>query len=431
MDNNTLDLQEYITQGRTLFAAGKFEEALNYFKKAEAIDNMNKDVYFGEGETYVMLDKYDDAKAAFSKILLIDKNNAEVNYHLGNIEFLNDNIEKGREYYSKAINGGFDSPELYFNLGTVFEEAGDDDEAIKCYNKVIARDKFRADAKLRKAEIYISNNQVANAVQTLDSMIETNPDIFEGHHYKILLLMNTEDYSGAETALNKAMSMFPDDMAFKYDYVLLLEKKGEYDEAIKCIDNDFGDELPPELIKEKAKLLIAKGNYDEGTKLFEEIREQKSDDFDSEVRYYLINIYAVSNEYQKAIECCDEVLAQKNDDSYYYAAMYFKAMCKKNMGEEAEAETLFADAVKALRAASSKHPEILDFYVYRALCLKELKQFDKALELIDYMLTLKDDFAEAYLIRASIKTELGLDKQAESDMLAAAARNKALSMLIK
>jgi tetratricopeptide (TPR) repeat protein len=72
----------------------------------------------------------------------------------------NPSNDLGREYYAKAINNNFDHLQPYVNLGRINEEIGNNEETIKNYNKAISRDKFRADAKFRKAHIYMNEKNI-------------------------------------------------------------------------------------------------------------------------------------------------------------------------------------------------------------------------------------------------------------------------------
>lgn len=432
MGNKTIsNAEEYNQQGKVLYSVGNYQEAIEMYKKAEAEDPMHIETYFNMGEAYVMLDRYDEAKEVFGKVLLLDKQNGITYFHLGNVEFLLGNNDDGREYYAKAVNNGFDDAQLYFNLGIVFEDLGDDEEAIKNYNKAIAKDKFRADAKLRKAQIYINNNKYSEAIQALDSMIELNPDIFEGHHYKVLLLIEQNSYSEAEKALNKAINLFPNDEGFIFDKVLLLEKQGKYDEAMDILDTKLSGNQSRDVLLEKAKILLAQSKIDESIALFEKVKSNEGEEFDDETRFYLINIYANQNQHEKALEYCKEIIENGEENSYYYSAVFFNAEGLNKLGKEVEAKHAYEAAASLFRLASSSNPGMLDIIVYRILCYKALKQYDRAFEMVNYLLAINEDFGEAYLIRAELYKELNEFDKAEADRAMAASKSKLLNMLLQ
>lgn len=430
MENTMLTpAQEYNQQGKVLFSLEKYNEAIEMYKKAEAEDPMCMDTYFNLGEAYVMLDDYDKAKESFNKVLLLDKKSGLTYFHLGNVEFLLGNNNLGREYYAKAINNGYDDPQLYINLATIAEEAGDTDEAVKNYNKAIARDKFRADAKLRKAMLYMGESKYNEALQALDNLIEFNPDVFEGHHYKALVQIELGSYSEAQKTLEKAMALFPDDDGFVFDKIILLERQERYDEALNLLDTRFTDSDNRNVTLEKAKILLAKENIEESVSLFEKVKNSE-ESFDDETRFYLVNIYINTERVEKALVYCEEIITKGEQNSFYFAAVYFKPFCMDKLGKSSEAKAAYEEAVKIFRFAGSSNPGMLDIVIYRALCYKALKNYDKAFEMINYLLAINENIGEAYLIRAELYQELNEIEKAEADKAAAASKSKVLGMLM-
>lgn len=90
------------------------------------------------------------------------------------------------------------------------------------------------------------------------------------------------------------------------------------------------------------------------------------------------------------------------EDLFYYAALYYKPFCKKKMGDEKEATELYKEANSIYRLATLKNPEAVDIYLYRAMCLKDIEQYEKSLELLDFILGLTNKVAEVYTIKADI-----------------------------
>ena len=160
-------------------------------------------------QVYIALDQYDDAKKYLNKALLIDKKCAIVYFHLGNIDLLQNNTEGARTYYNKAISLGYDNAQIYINLAVDAEERNDFETAISYYNKAIALDKFNALAKARKAQILIALKRLPEALSVSDSLLETNPDVFEGYHYKFAILTEMNKWDEAEAVLNRALEFAP------------------------------------------------------------------------------------------------------------------------------------------------------------------------------------------------------------------------------
>jgi len=427
--DDTIQAQEYISQGQALASLSKYDEALEMFRKAEAEDPMLPDIYFGMGECFVMLDQFAEAKDAFNKVLLIDPGNAQVFFHLGNVAMLESSFEEGKMLYAKASAAGYDDPQIYVNLATVYEEAGDLDNALLNYTRAIARDEFRADAKTRKVELLILQGKNAEAMQTADSLMETNPDLFEGYHYKFLLLLEEARMSEAGELIERALALFPEDNGFVFDKARYLSGMEKYDEALALLDRllEVETEAQIGIYKEKIRILLAQEKLEDTQKLLEQVLAQ---DFDPELCFYLCNIYYQHDQLDQALACCEQLEGGDQDEVFYFSGLYYKALCLKGLKQAAEAVAAFTAAANQMRTACIGNPGALDLYIMRALCYKELKDYDKAFEMVKYVLDVSDDVAEAYLIRSELYSETGEPEKAEADKEMAASKSKLLSDLL-
>lgn len=54
--------------------------------------------------------------------------------------FLNQKYDRAIELYDEGIKAYPDDPDLYFNMGIVYESINDQDNAKKCFEKVLAID---------------------------------------------------------------------------------------------------------------------------------------------------------------------------------------------------------------------------------------------------------------------------------------------------
>ena len=63
-----------------------------------------------------------------------------------------------------------------------------------------------------------------------------------------------------------------------------------------------------------------------------------------------------------------------------------------------------------------KKPAAVDIYLYRVMCLKDLEQYDKALELLEFIEGLSDKIAEVYTLRADIYKKMGRKSLADENL---------------
>lgn len=429
MNNNEHEVtqaEEYNQQGRVLYSMDKYEEAIPYYLKAEKADPMYIQTYFNLTEVYVMLDQFDNAKKALKRAQMIDKNNGEIYFHLGNVALLEENIDEGKRQYAKAVSLGYTNPYVYMNLGSAYEDLGDLESALASYNKAIQLDKYFASAWLKKLELYLAQEQYSEALSVSDSMIELLPDKFEGYHYKFAILMEFGNKGEAKKVLDKALELFPDDPGFKLDMVNYLEDAKQFATAEKMLDESFC-EAPDstDYAKLKVRLLLQQEKLTEAVDVGENALAHT---FDEELNFFITNVYFSLEQYDNAITATDRTVKTKSQTVYYYTALYFNALAHKKLGEDATER--FSNAIREFRTACSKNPGMVDLYIYRALCYREIKDYERAYEMVDYILAITEDAPEALLIRSEINKDLGKMAEYEADRKEALKRNPKLENII-
>lgn len=419
-----MNLLEYMNQATALMGQEKYEAAITFFEKAEAEDRFNIDVYIAKGVAYANLNEFEKARTEFEKALKVNKKEGVVYFHLGNIEMLLGNKAKGIELYNNAIANGFDDAQVYFSLGLMHEEEGNDDLAVRNYSKAILKDPNRADIRIRKIRLFIKNQHLQEALQALDELIISNPDVFEGYHLKYLVLANLEKFDEANAVLSSAMFMFPKDTAFAIDKASLMITREEYKQAIEYLNSiqdtyEVDEEAAHSIAMEEARAYAFLENMDETINSLERARNiaLKYDPprMDMEAIYLLMNCYLNNDILDKVVECARELKKANGEDYYSLAAYYYEPFALKKLGKQEEAKKLFEEAVTYFRSASLKNPGNVDCYAFRILSLRELGNCEKALELADYLVAVKDDLAEAHTLRATILEDLGREEEAKAE----------------
>lgn len=417
-----LNLLEYMNQATALMGQEKYEAALLFLEKAEAEDRFNIDIYITKGVAYANMDEFEKARTEFEKALKVNKKEGVVYFHLGNIEMLLGNKAKGIELYNNAIANGFDDAQVYFSLGLMHEEENNDDLAVRNYSKAIQRDPNRADIRIRKIRLFIKNQHLQEALQALDELILSNPDIFEGYHLKYLVLSSLDKYEEASNVLSSAMLMFPKDTAFAIDKASLMITKKEYKQALEYLHSigdtyEIDDEAAHSIAMEEARAYAFLEDMDGTIKSLEKARAiaLKFDPprMDMESIYLLMNCYLNNEEFEKVIECAKELKKAEGEDYYALAAYYYEPYALKKLDKLEEAKKLFEEASEYFRSASLKNPGNVDSYAFRIMTLSELGNHQKALELADYLIMVKDDLAEAHTLRAAVLEDLGRNEEAK------------------
>lgn len=429
---------EYLTQANALMGEGKYEAAVKFFEKAEVEDRLNINVYLGKGVALANLGELEKAKDTFEKALKIEKKNGLVYFHLGNIEILSGNKAKGIELYNNAIAYGFDDAQVYFSLGLMYEEEDDDNLAVRNYSKALLKDPNRADIRIRKIRLFIKNRQMQEALQALDELILANPDTFEGYHLKFLTLVNLERYDEAANVVDMAMQLFPKDTAFALDKASLMISRKEYHEALaylKYIEDNYeiDTEIRHNIAMERARIYAFQEDMDKTIASLDEARQASlaydPPVLDIEALFLLNSCYMNTENYEKAIECSKELKKAEGENYYSLAAYYYEPLALKKQEKYEEAEKLFREAIDYFRKVSLNNPGNIDSYSFRIMALHEIGEFEKALEIADYLVLVRDDMAESHTLRAIALEDLGRTDEAAEERAKAVSLGGPLSTL--
>lgn len=418
---NEILATEYLKQGEVLLENGKDEYSLQYFKKAEQENPFSSVVYIGMGIAYTNMEQYGQAEDSFLKALKVNSEEGNIYFHLGNINFLKNEKVKGIQYYNQAIAKGYDESQLYYNLGIVYEEEGEDILALRNYSKAIIKAPLRGEIRLRKAQLYIKQKKYHEAVQALEEMTLECPDYFEGYHMKIRLFGEMEEYDKSLAAVEEARRIFPEDSGFVLDQANLYADLNRFDEALEVLEAEegrIGNGLDKrEVAIERARIYALKGNMQETIsnliKAKEASNEKVPPESDPAAEYFLLNCYISVEDYEKALDSASSLKGIEEMGYYTLAAYYYEPYCLQKLQREKESKELYQVGVEKLRSHTLEYPHHLDAYFFRILCLKNLKMYDKALELSDYIIKVKDDSAEFYAIREMLLSEMGREEEAK------------------
>lgn len=411
MDNT--QVLDYIAQGDALAAEEKFRDALEYYNKAEALDPLNESVYISKGVCYANLEDFTEAKKQFEKSLKINRNSGTALFQLGNIFAMLGDGEKSLESYNQAVLSGFKDAQLFFNIGLINEQQNKFDAAVRNYKKAVHTDPSRSDIYIRMTLVLLKANRITEAVDALDETIRTSPDLIDAYHLKFNILLNERNLTEATKLLDSTDNVFPEEPTFIFDRIALLVAEGKNDEAmtkLNAIDEDSLDdtESKRKLHMQKAQITAYKGDVAETIAELEKAKTifEVNGGFDFENTLLLTSCYTKTEDYEMVLKYSRAILAVPDDNSAKDTARYYEPYALKMLGLMEEALPLYKEAIEAYRNDSLAHPGFLDPYIMRSLCLKDIGEYDKAVELMDYVLKLKPDSEQAIAVMGSIKAEM-------------------------
>lgn len=418
-DENYSEAQEYLQMGQVLLGTEKYEDAILLIEKSLELEPMNKTAYVTKGIAHASLEDYEQARECFKSAIKIDKKYADAYFQMGNIEFLEDHFQEGMADYNQAIACGYKDAALYYNLALVYEEQDNAEEAIRNYTKAFTLDGTNPEYLIRKASLQIIVMKYEEALQTLEKVRTLFPDSFEGYHLTAAAYTLMEKYDEADIVLKNALELFPDDMDILFDRLRVLTTKGEVENALQLLLAAKDKEATPSQMKEillnEAKLKGQMDKLDETVSLLKEAAEiAEGEHLDSEIRYLLVNALHIQKDFLSMYEVAKQIDKNDTTDPYKLSGMYYECIAIKGKGDEGYKES-FKNAIRYYRNISLKDPARVDAFLFRAMCHREIEEYDKALECVDYVLLLQPENAQLHQIRGNILTDQGKVTEAKAE----------------
>ncbi len=400
---NALDLNQ---QAAMLIKTGNIEAARKKLDSAIELDPMLKDSYKNYGDLNMAINDYQEAKNNYKKAFLIEKDGL-LYFLYGNACFMKDEVHEGLEYYNLAIANGYDGEEMMFFMGMAYEHLNDEHMALRYYQKACLKNPSRPDYIVKKISTELRLDMIDSAEQDTDELLKTAPELYDGYHIKTQILIHKGEYDKAASFAKEASDRFAEDADLRYDYIKALAMKKDFNTALTLIDQaaqmKYYEDSKLQFLMLKAEILAEDNKYDEAMDVCNKCIELETDgEINSEARFMAMNLHLAKPDYEESLKQAITLVKNNKEDLYYYAALYYKAFCLKQLEKTEEAGKAYKEANSIYRLHTLSNPAAIDVYLYRAMCLKDLEEYDKSLEILDFILNLGVDIAEVHTLKADV-----------------------------
>lgn len=419
-EESRLEALDFNQQGATLLKAGDIEGAREKLDQAIELEPMLMNSYKNYGDLYMEEKDFAQAKSMYKKALLIEKS-GELYFLLGNACFMADEAHEGLENYNMAISSGFDGEDMLYFMGMAYEHLNDNQMALRYYQKACNKNPSRPDFQVKKIAAQIQLSQMDAAEESVDKLLLTSPELYDAYHLKTHLLLQKGSLKEAVAFSKSASERFPDDAELMYDYANCAAISRDYELAAKLIGQakqlQYYADARREFLLLEAKIVAEQLDLEKAAACCKEcIAMEEEGQWDGEARFLLMNLNLANKDYAGVLQNAEQLVAADQEDSFYFAALYYRAFSLKQLGREADAEKCYKEAVSLYRLITLKKPEAFEAYLYRAMCLKDIGEYDQALEILEFVSKISGDVAEVHTLRASILREMGKVAQAEEEM---------------
>lgn len=413
-------VKDLIERGVEAMGLQQYEAALVQFQKALSLDSHDVAVYLHIGNAYMNMDEPEKAMDSFRRALLIDENSVEALYAMGCAYFIIDDPVNAIRYFNRVEERGGATTDMYVIESSIFIDAEDYNMAIRALNRALQIEPLNADLMLGKAEIYAIMGRIDDAVSALRNLQEILPDEIAGYVSEARLLIDADRGDDAMAALVHAEERFPTDAGIRALKAKALNTMARYDEALHeaeqaLVVDGLGDKVRSELQLQLSIAYAGVGRVEEASLVLEESAKEGNA---AESYYMLMNESIMLQNYAKALECSNRLLELGDVPPRISASACFnKAFAMEKVEGVDAAREAYADAALRLRRITIVNPGLYEVYAYRVMAHRSLGEFDKALDLADYLISLDVTAPASYALKSDVLREQG--NYDESDKLRA------------
>jgi GT2 family glycosyltransferase/Tfp pilus assembly protein PilF len=235
-----------IQSGRRFMETGFTDLAKYSFEYLLSLDPNSVEAYASLGRTMFALKQYDNAVDHFTKATALDGSNAVLHFDLANSHRFNQNPERALNFYQKALALNPNFSEAYVNQGVLLNDLQGYESAIASLDAALSIEKNRADYWLNRGSVHQSHNNTEAAIADYDQAIALEPSNPQAYWNKAVSLLLEGQFAQGWTffesrklvpALNVGVRTFPqlewDGKASLNDKTIFLYSEQGYGDTVQ------------------------------------------------------------------------------------------------------------------------------------------------------------------------------------------------------
>lgn len=169
--------ERWLEEGSALQEAGRYEEAIEAYSRAIALEPQNAYAYYVRGDAHFDLEQYRRAIKDYNQAIALNPQNAEAYHDRGQAySFLNQH-ELALEDYNRAIMLNSQAAYVYCSRALTYFALRAYSRAIKDYDRAIALNPQYAVAYGGRGRAYYYLGDYRHAIQNFEYALQLEPDI--------------------------------------------------------------------------------------------------------------------------------------------------------------------------------------------------------------------------------------------------------------
>jgi tetratricopeptide (TPR) repeat protein len=292
--------------------------------------------------------------------------------------------------------------------GDALRLLGQPEAALAAYRAAAVVDLGHARALNGMGLIVTEQGQPRDGLALHDRVVALHPGFAEAHNGRGLALSRLDDLAGALDSFGRALAVWPDYVDALVNAGNTLRRMGRMEEALAQIQQALRlDPRSVDALYSQAGVLGALGRVDEAIALCD--RALAVDPGFSHAILRRATLLALQSRHEEAVISFEQVLALSGKG----AAVWVRAHVLR--GDSLRGLDRLNEAVAAYDRAITLRPQFADAWLGRGLALRSLGDLDDAVDDFDTAVRLNPQHIEARLSRSALLATLGRNDESEAE----------------
>jgi len=206
----------HISVSHVYVALNEFEEAIAHLNQALRLQPRQADIYNSLGRLYYKQGRLNEAQPILEKALRLDPNCWEAHYNLAHTLAALNQIDRSASHYREVLRLMPNHPTAHYNLGLAYFSNNEFEEAIKHLNKALELNSDNREAYPFLGQAYVNLGKIFDAIETYEHGLEATPNHAEMHHNLAILYLRNQEPSKAAIHFNEAYKLDPNNETAKH-----------------------------------------------------------------------------------------------------------------------------------------------------------------------------------------------------------------------
>lgn len=230
--------------GTALERAGKPAEAISAYRAAAALDPRDADVQLALGRVLLNGGKYAEAEATFRHALTLDGENSGVRLGLAQSLLAQKKLAAAATELEAYVAANPADPDAWLQLASLRIETEAYDDALQAIDRAEAANCLSSESLRLRADIYLRQRRIDDAITVIRSLIEQEPNNAELHGRLGRLHLEQRDFAAAERELARSLQLDPEQLDPLRDLISVYYLAEHYEAALRMMDRLAQRETP-------------------------------------------------------------------------------------------------------------------------------------------------------------------------------------------